>query len=189
MRPQHGIVWDHDVDRAEAPGVHRDVVVDHDAEHVKHGGAGHRLGRVEIRALLRRGAGEIDRRLALLLVDGDPDLDDVALVGLVAELAVVQLFDDAADAFVGVVLHVLHVGVNDVQSEQPDHLVQFLHALFVGGDLRLEVVDVLQRIACRIFGFGEQIVEGDFAELAAIDQLEVVDIDAFLFDRGGDGRH
>ena len=62
---------DDDVDRPQAAGVHRDVVVDHDAEHVEHGGARHRLGRVEVGRLLRRGAGEIDGRLALRLVDRD----------------------------------------------------------------------------------------------------------------------
>ena len=40
---------DDDVDRPQAAGVHRDVVVDHDAEHVEHGRARHRLGRVEVR--------------------------------------------------------------------------------------------------------------------------------------------
>ena len=82
VRLQHRAFGDDDVDRPQAAGVHRDVVVDHDAEHVEHGGARHRLGRVEVGRLLRRGAGEIDGRLALLLVDRDLDLDHGALVGI-----------------------------------------------------------------------------------------------------------
>jgi len=70
-----------------------------------------------------------------------------------------------------------------------DHLVQLLHALFVGRDLRLDVVDVLQRIAGGIFRAVEEVVERLFAEAAAIHQLEVVDVDAFFLDRGRVRRH
>ena len=42
------LLRDHDVDRPQAAGIHRDVVVDHDAEHIEHGRARHRLGRVEV---------------------------------------------------------------------------------------------------------------------------------------------
>ena len=71
----------------------------------------------------------------------------------------------------------------------PHHLAQFLHALLVGGDLRFQIVDVLQRIARRIFAAGQQRIEFFLAEAAAIDQLEIVDVDAFLLDRGGVRRH
>ncbi len=156
FRRQHRALRDDDVDRPQAAGIHRDVVVDHHAEDVEHGRARHRLGRVEIGRLLRRGAGEVDGRLALVLVDGDLDLDEGALVHLVVERAVVQPVDDAAHALGGVVLHVLHVGLHHRQRELRDHLAQLLHALLVGGDLRLHVVDVLQRIARGIFRAGEQ---------------------------------
>ena len=53
FRRQHRALGDDDVDRPQAAGIHRDVVVDHHAEHVEHGGARHRLGRVEIGRLLR----------------------------------------------------------------------------------------------------------------------------------------
>ncbi len=55
--------------------------------------------------------------------------------------------------------------------------------------MRFQVVDVLQRIARRILRLCQQLVELAFAEFAAIDQLEVVDIDAFLVDRGCNRRH
>ena len=67
FRRQHRFLRDDDSDRPQAAGVDRDVVVDHDAEDIEHGGARHRLGRVEIGRLLRARAGEVDRRLALLL--------------------------------------------------------------------------------------------------------------------------
>src|SRR5262249_24325033 len=70
-----------------------------------------------------------------------------------------------------------------------DHLVQLLHALLVGRDLRLDVVDVLQRIAGGIFRAGEEVVERLFAEAAAVHELEVVDVDAFFLDRGRVRRH
>ena len=95
------------------------------------------------------GAGEVDRRLAPFPVDGDLGPDDGALVGLDRELGIVERLDDPADAFGGVVLDVAHIGAHDVEPEMVDHLRQLLHALLVGGDLRLEVGDVLRRVAAR----------------------------------------
>jgi hypothetical protein len=44
-------------------------------------------------------------------------------------------------------LHVAHVGLHHVQAELVHHLAQFLHAFFIGGDLRLQVGQVLSRVA------------------------------------------
>ena len=154
--PQHAAVGDDDVDRPQAAGIHRDVVLDHDAEGVEHGGARHRLGRVEIVLHHRRGAGEVDGRLALGAVDGDLHLDDLAGVGRVFVLGSVrQALQHAAHALGGVVLDVAHIGLDDVEPEMRDHLAQLGDALLVGGDLRLEVGDVLVRVARRVGVVGE----------------------------------
>src|SRR5260370_724758 len=148
-----------------------------------------RLGSIEVARLLRRGAGEIDGRLARLPVDADLHLDPGALVHLIGERAIVQPVDDPAHAFGRVVLHMPHIGLDHRQGELRNHLAQLVGTLLVGGDLRLEIVDVLPRLTCRIFGAGEQSVELALAKSAAIDQLELVDIDAFLLDGGRVGRH
>ena len=111
FRRQQRFFRNDDADRAQAAGIHRNVVIDHDAENVEHRGAGHRLGRVEVVGLLRAGAGEIDGRFAALLVDADAHLDDGALVHLDRKRAVMQPVDDAAHAFRGIVLDVVHVGL------------------------------------------------------------------------------
>ena len=69
------------------------------------------------------------------------------------------------------------------------HLAQFMHALLVGGDLRLDVVDILHRVARRKLAAGQQRLQLLLAEAAAVDQLEIVDIDAFLLDGRGVRRH
>src|SRR5262249_14034847 len=71
FRRQQRSFWNDDPDRAKATAIHRNVVVDHYAEHVEHGGARHRLGRIEVAGLLRARAGEIDGRLAAILVHRD----------------------------------------------------------------------------------------------------------------------
>ena len=63
-----------------------------------------------------------------------------------------------------------------------DHAAQLLHALLVGGDLRLQVGDVLVGIARRILAAGQQRAQLRLAEAAAVDQLEIVDQHALLFD-------
>ena len=100
-----------------------------------------------------------------------------------------QPVEHAAHAFGGVVLHVPHIGLDDGQREMRDHLAQLGDAFLVGGDLRLEVVDVLHRIAGGILRAGERRHQLLLAEAAAIDQLEIVDVDAFLLDVGGVRRH
>ena len=105
----------------QAAGVHRNLVLDHHAEDVEHRRAGDRLGRVEIGRLLRRGAGEIDGRLALRPIDGDLHLDDRALIHLAGKFAVLQPVDDAAHAFGGVVLDMAHIGLDGRERELLDH--------------------------------------------------------------------
>ena len=112
-----------------------------------------------------------------------------ALVHLVAEFRIVQSVDHAPHALGGVVLHVPHVGLHDRQREVLHHLAQLGHALLVGGDLRLEVGDVLHRVARRIFCAGERCQQFLLAEAAALDQLEIVEQHAFLLDRRGIRRH
>ena len=70
-------------------------------------------------------------------------------------------------------------------AELRDDALQFLHAFLVGGDLRLDIGDVHVRAARRIAGAGQQGAEFGLAEMAAIDQQEIVDDDAFFFQRAG----
>ena len=182
LRRQHRPLGDDDADGPEATRVHRDHVLHHHAEDVEHRRAGDRLGCIEIVRALRRGAGEIHRGLALFTIDRDLHADAAALIHLVVEAGVMQLRQHAGDAFGCVVLHVAHVGLHDREREVLDHLLEFGDALGVGGDLCLEVVDVLDDVAHRIFRAGEQLHQFRLAELALIDELEVVDIDALLLD-------
>ncbi len=47
-RLQHAAFGNDDVDRFEASGIHRNVCLDHQAENIEHGGAGHRFGCIEV---------------------------------------------------------------------------------------------------------------------------------------------
>src|SRR6202166_1333793 len=100
-----------------------------------------------------------------------------------------QPVDDAAHALRRIILDVAHIGAGDRQGEIAHHLAQFAYAHLVGGDLRLDVVDVLQRIARRIFGALQELIGLFLAEAAAFDQFEIIDIDAFLLDGRGVRRH
>ncbi len=174
----------------QAPGIHRNVVLDHHAEGIEHGGPRHRLRRVEIVLHDRRRAGEIDRRLALFAVDADLDLDGLAGVGRVfVSGAVRQAIQHAPHTFGGIVLHMAHIGFDDVEAEMLDHLAQLGDALFIGGDLRLQVGDVLLRVAGRVGVVGEQGLQFRLAEPAALDQTEIVEQNAFFIDRGCQRRH
>jgi hypothetical protein len=131
------------LERPQAPGVHRDVVIHQHAERIEAGGAGDRLGRVEVVGLLRRRAGEIDGRLAVRAIHADRSDDARALIELDAERGVCQPRDHATHALLGVVLHVAHVGFNNRERELVDHLAHELRAARVRRDLRFQISDVL----------------------------------------------
>src|SRR6185295_19862085 len=95
-------------------------------------------------------AGEIDRRRPRRTIDGDRHADDGPAVHLVFEATVGQRTDDTAHRFLGVVLHVLHVGADDRQAEVLDHFFQLVRALRARGDLRAQIGEVLLDIAHRV---------------------------------------
>ena len=101
----------------------------------------------------------------------------------------VQPCDHAAHRLFGVVLHMVHVGQHHVEAEVLDHLAQLLHALFVGGYLRFQVGQVLLRVTRRIFATFQQRNRFGFAQHAAFDQQEVVDLHALFLDQRRKRRH
>ena len=107
-------------------------------------------GALKLLALLRRRAGEIDDGAAACAIDRDLDVDCAAFVHRVDELAAPEIAEHAAHALLGIVLHMLHVGEHDARAELVRDAPQLQHALGVGGDLRLEVGDVLRHVARRV---------------------------------------
>ena len=67
--------------------------------------------------------------------------------------------------------------------------MQLGDALLVGGDLRLQIGDVLRRVARGVGGIGEELAHGVLAEAPGLDQLERIDIDPFLLDGHRLGAH
>ena len=111
------------------------------------------------------------------------------MIHVVAECAVVQPADDPAHRFLGVVLHVLHVGGDDVEAVLRDHFSEFERALAVGRDHRLQVGDVLVDVARRMFCGGEERAGLGFAQAAAAGEQEAGDQHAFVIDVAAVGGH
>ena len=181
-RVQHATLGNDHLQRLQAAVVQRDVVVHHEPEHVQHRRHAHRRRRVEIAVELIGRAGEIEDGLAGLPVDLDRHPNHRAGVHLVAEAAVGEHAEHAADRFLGVVLDVLHVRMHDVQPEMLDHPAQFLHTLLVRGDLGLEVGQVVAEVSCGVRRGREQLSRLFFHEAVAGNELEVVDQHSFLVD-------
>ena len=175
--------------RAQTARIHRNIILHHHTKHIEHRRAGDGFGGVEIGRLLRRGAGEVNGGLALLPIDCDFHLDKGALIHLVRKCAVIQAFNQAGHTFSRIILHMAHIGLHGGQPKFIDDLAQLLHALFIGGDLRLQIIDILHNIAHWIVRAQQQFPQRGLAEFAAIHQLEIVNIDALLCDMGGFGRH
>ena len=99
------------------------------------------------------------------------------------ETAAAQPVDNAANAFLGIVHDVAHVGADGGPAELRDDAVQFPHAFLIGGDLRFDVGDVHVRAAGGVPRFGQQCSEIRFSERSAIDEEKIVDDDALFLQR------
>ncbi len=143
-------------------------------------------GRVEIVRPLRPGAGEVDHGAAVRAVHPDRDLQRRAVIDAWSRSSPSCRRSPARGArFLGIVHHVAHIGAHGIQPVLAHRALQFLHALLVGGDLRLDVGDVHVRAAGRVPGRGQQRAELGLAEPALLHQQEVVDDDALLLQRLG----
>ena len=100
-----------------------------------------------------------------------------------------QFLDDPTDMLGGVVLHMAHIGLHRFKAEIGDRLAQFARALFVCGNLRLQIIDVLHHVPNRITRAKEKGGYLFFKKTTVFDDPEIVDINAFFFDSGRKRRH
>ncbi len=175
--------------RLEAARVQRNALAHQRAEHVQHGGAHDRGGRVEVAGALRRRAGEVDHGLARGAVDRHAHLDPLAAVELDAERAVVEAIDGRAHAFGGIALHVAHVARDSAHAEALRQSVELECAPCVRGELRFEICDVLIRIAGGVPAAREQRADVGLEQLAGRNDPHAVHEHAFLVDAAAVGRY
>ena len=117
------------------------------------------------------------------------NLDERAVVHLVGEVAVLQRADDAPHAFLGVILYVLHIRLDDIEPEVRHHFAQLLHTFFVGRNLCAQVGDVLIGIARGISGSSQSCAHVGFEHDTIFNQLDVIEQYAFILDCSRKRRH
>jgi hypothetical protein len=188
-RVEHAAFRHDDVQRLQAAGVERDGVVDQRAEDVEHRRGGDGTRGVEVAVELRAGAGEVDHRAAGRGIHAHRHLHLRAVVQRQRERAVLQLRDGAAHAFLGVVLHVAHVGGHGGVAVLGHQRLQFAHALLVGGDLRAQVGQVLLRVARGVRAGLQPREQLGLAERALPHQRQVVEQHALFADVARERRH
>lgn len=66
-----------------------------------------------------------------------------------------------------------HIGFDDVEAELIDHLSEFVGALTVGGDLRLDIPDVLAEIAHRVECSRQQFGKFSLPKTAPVQSLKL----------------
>ena len=82
-----------------------------------------------------------------------------------------------------------HVGLHHLQTKLVDHAAQFLHALLVGGDLRLEVGQVLLRISGGELATAQQVQDRVLLQDTLGNELDVVDLHPLFLDAGRERGH
>ena len=189
VRVEHAARRHDDLQRLEATGVERDVVVHQRAEDIQHRGHGHRLGRVEVVGQLRAGAGEIDGGLAAAGIDRQVDDDLRAVVHGQREVAVLERRDDTPHRLFGVVLHMAHVAHHRGQAPLRHHRMQLLHAFLVGCDLGAQVGHGLVGVARRPAARAQPGTQVGLAQLAVAHQQQVVQQHTFFVDAAGKRWH
>ena len=128
---EHAAVQNDDPDGFQTAGIHRDVAFNHHAEAIKNCGACHRFpGALKLLGFDARCAREVDGCLALGFVDRDFDMDDGTLIRMIFIFGILESLNDAPDAFLGVVLHIVHVGLDHIEAEVGNHLAGLPECLF-----------------------------------------------------------
>ncbi len=82
-----------------------------------------------------------------MFVDAHPDPDYGAIVQRIIIGPVTQHIERPAHRFFGIFLHMAHIGPDHRQAEFFDHAGKLPRAFLIGGNLGLEVGDILRDIA------------------------------------------
>ncbi len=188
-RVEHRSFRHDQIDRLQAPGIQRNVIINQRSEDIKNCCPCYRRRCVEVVIKLIGRTGEIDRRRTGFLMDRDLGFHHRTIIHFIGKLAVFEHINHPANAFLGIVLHVAHIGMHNIKPEVIDHLAQFLHALFIGGNLCAQIGDVLIRVTCRVFRPFQKGGQTGFVKLALINQFEIVDQNAFFLKNAGIWRH
>src|ERR1700761_7012968 len=99
------------------------------------------------------------------------------------------MLDSVAHARRGVVLHVAHEGGYSLQTMPLDGSLDFGNATRVGGELCLQVRQVLIRITCRVARRQQSAAQLPFAQLAGLDERKAFKQNTFLLDLTAERRH
>mmetsp|Transcript_63161 Transcript_63161/g.86849 ORF Transcript_63161/g.86849 Transcript_63161/m.86849 type:complete len:271 (+) Transcript_63161:641-1453(+) len=194
-RVYHRPFWKYHLERLEAPSVKGYIVAYEGPEDIYNCRLSNAGRCIEVGKLLRCSPRKVKRRLSFIVIDGDGDFD-VGLSILVtvhqireASPGAGQVVDDPPDGLLRVVLHVPHVGGDDLEAVVGHHPVQLFDAGLVGGDLSPEVRQVLVHVAGGVGVVKKQSAGLLLQKLASVDELHVIDEDALLMDVSGERGH
>ena len=190
VRPgiQHRAFRHDQVQGFQAALVQWDVAAHQCSKNIKNDRSADGEGGIIVAFVLGAGAGKIHRGAARRPVDADLDPDQLALVHRIGHLAVAHPVDDPAHAFLGVVLHMAHIGRDDCGAVSGADLQEFALARLVGRDLRLQVGHVLIGVAAGIAARGQNGPRLRLQQTAAPDKLDIVDDDTLLLQPRAVGR-
>ena len=132
---------------------------------------------------MRSGAGEINHGLARGTINADRNLQGRAIINAGFKMPIGELRQYAAYAFFGIIHDMPHIGADGSKPVIGDGAAQFLHAFFIGGDLRLDIGHIHIRAARGVACAGQHGAEFRFPEMAAIHQQEIINHHAFFFQR------
>ena len=132
---------------------------------------------------MRTGAGEINHGLARGAINADGDFQRRTIINARFKMAIGEFFQNAAHAFFGIIHDVPHIGADSGKPVFGNGAAQFLHAFFIGSDLRLDVSNIHIRAARGVTRAGQQGTKFRFAEMPTIHQQEIINHHAFFFQR------
>ena len=134
-----------DRQRHKTAFVQGDRLAHQSAENIQDHSPGHSLRGIVVAAVLRAGAGKINRRTARLAVHLHRYMNGRSYIHGIRERSIAYPVDHRAHAILGVALDMPHVGRNRLCPMQSHHPQQFPPPGFICGDLGFQVGDVLVR--------------------------------------------
>ena len=150
MRIDHRPFWRDDFKWSETAFIQGYLCPDKGAKHVKHHGMTYRQRSVVVERIFFCSACEINFRSMIFTIDTHCHADKFPIVQFIVILPAFERRNHAAHAFSGIVLNMHHVGLDHIQPELRDHLFDFAHTGFIGGNLGCKIGKVFINIPAGI---------------------------------------
>ncbi len=122
---------------------------------------------VVISTVLLGCSGEINDCGSTFTINRNLHIDDSACIQCIGESTVFEDIQNPANGFFCIVLHMAHIGIDDINPEMCHHFTKLLNTRFVSSDLCRQICNILVDIPAGVLTTSQHLTGFLLAELTA----------------------